>query len=137
MCDWDAFRSGNRLRLPEDKFDLDAVAQLEAAGFPAIAPLLDDLIAWVADGNWPVAQPVADLLVSTGAGAIPALRQVLQGGDAIHQYFALLLVADRLPLDIVTALRGDLKQLVTSPSLDQIREGVLELANGILQKLAN
>ncbi|WP_455272812.1 DUF5071 domain-containing protein [Rhizobium herbae] len=125
------------MRLPEDKFDLDAVAQLEAAGFPAIAPLLDDLVAWVADGNWPVAGPVADLLVSTGDGAIPALRNVLQGRDAIHQYFALLLVVDRLPPDVATLLRGDLKQLVTSPSLDQIREEVSELADGILQKLAN
>ena len=125
------------MRLPEDKYDLDAVTQLEAAGFPATAPFLDDIVAWVADGNWPVARPVADLLVSTGAGAIPALRQVLQGSDAIHQYFALLMVVDRLPLDVAALLNGDLKQLVTSPSLDQVREGVLELADAILQKLGN
>lgn len=125
------------MRLPEDKFDLDAVTQLEAAGFPAIAPFLDDLIAWIADGNWPVARPVADLLVSTGAGAVPALRQVLQGSDANHQYFALLLVVDRLPPDVAALLHGDLKHLVTSPSLRQIQEEVPELAEGILQKLGN
>ncbi|WP_428427997.1 DUF5071 domain-containing protein [Pararhizobium sp.] len=125
------------MRLPEDKFDLDAVTQLEAAGFPATAPFLGDLIAWIADGNWPVAVPVADFLVSAGAGAIPALRKVLQGRDAIHQYFALLLVVDRLPPDVAALLHGDLKQLVTSPSLDQIREEVPELAERILQKLGN
>jgi hypothetical protein len=134
---WDAFRKENKMRLPEDKFDLDAVAQLEAAGFPAIAPFLDDLVAWIADGNWPVAGPVAALLVSAGDAAVPALRGVLQRRDAIHQYFALLLVVDRLAPDVAALLHGDLKQLVASPSLDQIREGVPELAGGILQKLGN
>ncbi|MGO8094440.1 DUF5071 domain-containing protein [Rhizobium leguminosarum] len=67
------------MRLPGDKFDLDAV------GFPVIAPFLDDLVAWVADGNWPVASPVADLLASIGADAVPALRQALQRSDAIHR----------------------------------------------------
>ncbi|OAV51858.1 hypothetical protein A6U98_29635 [Rhizobium sp. WYCCWR10014] len=128
---------GDEMRLPEDKFDLDAVAQLAAAGFPAIAPVLDDLVVWVADGNWPVATPVADLLVSTGTGAIPALRQVLQGSDAIHQYFMLLLVANRLPPDTAAALRGDLERLATKPTTDQIREGVSELAENILQKRGN
>ncbi|WP_082928023.1 DUF5071 domain-containing protein [Rhizobium bangladeshense] len=102
-----------------------------------MAPFLDDLVSWVADGNWPVARPVADLLVSTGAGALPALRQVLQGSDAIHQYFMLLLVANRLPSDIAAVLRGDLERLATKPSTDQFREGVSELAEDILQKLGN
>lgn len=123
------------MRLPEDKFDLDAVSKLEAAGYPAIAALLDDLVAWTADGNWPVARPVADLLVSTGAGAIPALRRVLHGSDPIHQHFVLLLVISRLSPDAVAALRSDLEELTTSPTLDQIQEGVSELAGRILQKL--
>ncbi|MBB2673454.1 UNVERIFIED_ORG: hypothetical protein GGE44_003019 [Rhizobium esperanzae] len=123
------------MRLPEDKFDLDAVAKLEAAGYPAIAPLLDDLVAWIADGNWPVARPIADLLASTGTGAVSALRGVLHGGDPSHQYFVLLLVASRLSSDVVAVLRGDLEQLVTSPSVEQIQEGVSELAGGILHKL--
>jgi Domain of unknown function (DUF5071) len=129
--------NGDEMRLPQDKFDLDAVAQFVAAGFPAIAPFLDDLVIWVADGNWPVARPVAELLVLTGVGALPALRQVLQGSDAIHQYFMLLLVVNRLPPDIATALRGDLEHLATKPSADQFREGVSELAEDILQKLGN
>ncbi|MHC2364147.1 DUF5071 domain-containing protein [Rhizobium leguminosarum] len=121
------------MRLPEDKSDLDAVAQLAAAGLPAIAPFLDDLVAWVADGNWPVARPVADLLVSTGRGAISALRPVLRGNDAIHQYFVLTLVVCQLSRDDVAALRADLERLATKPTTDQIREGVSDLAEEILQ----
>lgn len=127
----------DKMRLPKNKFDLDAVTKLGLAGFPAIAPFLDDLVAWIADGNWPVAKPVADLLVSIGAGSIPALRQVLQGSDAIHQYFVLLLVVDRLPPDAATLLRHDLKQIATSPTLEQVREHFSELAEGILVKLGN
>jgi hypothetical protein len=80
---------------PANKFDLDAVYELDAAGYPAIAPLLDDLIAWTADGNWPVARPIADLLVSTGAATIPVVRGVLRGTDPIHQYF----ISSVLPID--------------------------------------
>ncbi|NZD50191.1 DUF5071 domain-containing protein [Rhizobium leguminosarum] len=127
--------NGSKMRLPGDKFDLDAVAQLAAADFPAIVPFLDDLVAWVADGNWPVARPVADLLVSIGADAVPALRQVLQGSDAIHQHFVLLLVGSRLSPDVAAALLGDLERLAGSPTPDQVREGVSELAEIILQKL--
>ncbi|WP_075292613.1 DUF5071 domain-containing protein [Pararhizobium arenae] len=127
--------NGDKMRLPVNKYDLDAVEKLGAADFPAITPLLDGLAAWIADGNWPVAKPIADLFVATGAAAIPALRRVLQGNDAIHQRFALLLVIDRLPPATAGLLRSDLEQMVRSPTLDQVREDVAELAERILRKL--
>lgn len=123
------------MRLPRDKYDLDAVAQLTAARFPEVAPLLDDLVAWIADGDWPIARPISDVLVSAGSGAIPALLKVLQGDDAIHQHFVLSLVVCRLSRDEAAALRGDLERIATRPTIDQVREGVAELAEDILQTL--
>jgi len=123
------------MRLPKDKFDLEAVSELKAAGYPVYAPLLDGLADWVADGNWPVATPVADLLVSAGAGALPVLQRVLQGNDSNHQCFVLELVVGRLSPDVVAALRVILEKLSTSPNQDQIGEGVPDLAIDILQAL--
>jgi hypothetical protein len=127
-------RKMSALRLPQNKFDLDAVSTLQTVGYPDIAPLLDDLVDWIADGNWPVAKPLADLLVSIGPPAIPALRRVLQGADAIHQYFSLLLVVTRLSPEIIVLLRSDLKRIVDAPTAVQIREGVSELAGEILHE---
>ena len=126
-----------RALLPKNKFDLDAVSKLQTLDCREIEPLLEDLVAWIADGNWPVAKPLADLLVSVGRPAIPALRKLLQGADATHQYFSLLLVVSKFPPDVSALLQNDLKKIVEAPTVEQNLEGVSELAADVLRKLGN
>jgi Domain of unknown function (DUF5071) len=123
--------------LPQDKHDLDAVSKLQAEGYPNIAPLLDDIIYWIADGNWPVAPPMADFIVSVGPPAIPALRRVLQGEDVVHQYFCLFLVVSKFSPDLIALLQRDLEQIVDAPTADQVLEEVPILAGEILRTLSD
>jgi hypothetical protein len=51
---------------------------VQDAGYAPAVPILDQLLGWVADGNWPVAEPMADFLATVGEPIVPALKKVLE-----------------------------------------------------------
>ncbi len=67
--------------IPEDKFDTDAVARAAGLGFPAINPILPDLLVWVQDATWPVAQDLFPLLVKAGPEIAPHINSIFEGDD--------------------------------------------------------
>ena len=111
-----------RTLLPRGKFDVRAVRAIAEAGYPAIAPILDDLLDWTADGNWPVARPLADYLVTLGDPLVAPISRVLHGSDGSHKMNCIRLIARDLPLDILRKLEADLRQLADQPSEDDRRE---------------
>ena len=108
--------------LPRDKFDVGSVRAIAAAGYPAIAPILDDLVDWTADGNWPVAQPLADFLITLGEPLAAPVSRVLRGTDGSHKENCIRLVVSRLPTDVLGKLEDDLRRLAERPSEDERRE---------------
>jgi hypothetical protein len=107
-----------RRLLPRDKFDVDAVRGIAEAGYPAIAPILDELLDWTADGNWPVAQPLADYLVTLGEPLVAPVARVLRGSDGSHKENCIRLIVRRLPAETLAKLEKDLRQLADRPSED-------------------
>ena len=85
------------------------------AGYPAIAPILDDLMQWTADPNWPVAPPLIDYLATLGAPMIEPIRRILNGGDDGHKFVCLRGMVRELPLSARIALRDDLRRLADTP----------------------
>lgn len=55
-----------RAFLPRDKHDLDNLQLLKNLGWPAIEPVLPDLLEWVQHMNWPVARSLAPFLAGLG-----------------------------------------------------------------------
>ncbi|MDO3436586.1 DUF5071 domain-containing protein [Rhizobium sp. CBN3] len=104
--------------LPCHKHDLAAVSAIEKAGFPAVAPILDDLLAWIADGNWPVARPLARFLASLGNPIVEPVMHVLAGKDSGWKYFCLDLIVRHLPADSIGRLHEVLYQLAINPNDD-------------------
>ncbi|MGO8015336.1 DUF5071 domain-containing protein [Rhizobium leguminosarum] len=121
--------------VPRDKHDIAALSGIESAGYPAIAPILDDLLAWTADGNWPVAQPLARFLVTLGTPIVDPLLRVLRGNDSSQKYFCFQLIVEKLSVEVLRALENDLQRLVDRPSKTDQLEGVDELAREALQRL--
>jgi hypothetical protein len=116
-----------RSLLPRDKFDVDAVRAIADTGYPAIAPILDDLLDWTADGNWPVARPLADFLVTVGEPLAAPLSRLLRGdgtpkghclGDGSHKEHCLRLLTRKLPIDVLSKIEDDLRLLAEQPSKD-------------------
>ncbi|MBB2752274.1 UNVERIFIED_ORG: hypothetical protein GGI57_002977 [Rhizobium aethiopicum] len=121
--------------VPRDKHDVAAVSSIEKAGYPAVAPILDDLVGWTADGNWPVAVPLARFLASLGEPIVEPVSRVLKGNDPTHKYFCLILIVRHLPPEIVEKLRETLCQLSTNPNDDDRAEDVDTLAREVVERV--
>ncbi|MBP1859585.1 DUF5071 domain-containing protein [Rhizobium herbae] len=118
--------------IPKSKHDLEAVDALREASLSSIIPILDDLLDWTADGNWPIAKPLADFLVSIGAPLKPAVQRVLQGDDGPFKYFCLHLIVAQWPRDLKEDFQKELLRLVEYPSDHDIAEELPEVAEEIL-----
>ncbi|WP_246707290.1 DUF5071 domain-containing protein [Mesorhizobium sp. NZP2077] len=121
--------------IPRDKHDLDAVTAIREAGYPAIAPILDGLMKWTADGNWPVARSLAPFLATLGRPIIDPVLRVLRGNDPTFKYFCLVTIVSTLPIDTLKALEIDLEGLAVNPSRLDKAEGVHEEAEAALLRL--
>lgn len=121
--------------IPSDKFDLDAVRALQSVDVRAIAPMLDELLAWTADSNWPVARPLADFLVELGEPLVDPLTRILRGTDGSHKEHTIRLVVSRLPVEILARLEPELRRLAEHPSVDEVREEADAAARRALTRL--
>jgi hypothetical protein len=124
-----------RSLLPRDKFDVDAVRAIADAGYPAIAPILDELVDWTADGNWPVARPLADYLISLGDPVAAPVSRVLRSSDGSHKENCLRLIVSGLPLETIRKLEDELRRLAVQPTEDDRREEAAVAAREALARL--
>ena len=70
-----------RKLLPTNQDDVAAVAQLATLGYPAVEPILVDMLKWIRIPVWPVCQPMAAFLAHIGPVMLPAIQQVLRSHD--------------------------------------------------------
>ena len=120
--------------LPKGKLDTAAVERLRQAGYPAIEALLAELLTWMQDLNWPVAQDLRPLLADIGAPLAPHVRSVLQTDDDIWKYWTVIgVVAESNPLTL--ALRPELERLASLPTEGEREERVDVVARNILRRL--
>ncbi len=123
-----------RLLLPQHKADVERASAIVARGYPRVAPVLPELIAWLQDGNWPVAHVVAPFLATIGTPLLPEIRRVLQTTDDIWKYWLLAGVVAESP-DLAHALRDDLTRLASAPTAGEAAEEVDLVAREILGSL--
>jgi proteasome lid subunit RPN8/RPN11 len=98
------------------KSDVELIPLIIEAGYPAIAPMLDELVDWTADPNWPVAVPLMDYLATLGDPVIGPIQRVLRGDDSDHKYSCLAGIVFRLTPGIREQLKDDLERLAQSPT---------------------
>jgi pimeloyl-ACP methyl ester carboxylesterase len=87
-------------------------------GYPEVASLLPDLVAWLQDLNWPGALTIAEFLVSIGAPVLPHIKAVLASQDRIWQYWIITEVVVHLEPDVVATLVPELKALAMQDDED-------------------
>jgi hypothetical protein len=49
--------------LPRDKHDFERVEQLKTQPLVNLRSILPELFVWLQDGNWPISDPIADILL--------------------------------------------------------------------------
>ena len=119
--------------VPKNKFDTSAVAAAERVGLPALDSVLPQLLEWLQDYNWPVAQPVANLLSGAGLEIVPHIQNVLNSNDTMWKYWLLSALIPRLGLEVREALRPQIRRLAQNPTKDEQLEEVDARAKDLLE----
>ena len=112
--------AGDRLRrkelrklLPTNKDDLVAVEALVRLGYPAVQPLLHDLLKWIRVESWSVAKPIADFLVIIGPALAPEVGRVLASRDDLWKSAVLKNIVTDWPTDAIRQLSPQLFMIAT------------------------
>ena len=119
--------------VPADRHDIAAAERAVAAGYPAVAPVLGELLTSLQDCNYPVAFILSPFLASIGVALAPHVRTVLCSNDDVWKYWVLeRLVAPNPPL--IEALRPELERIFQSPSAGEVNDEVLLRVTDILSR---
>jgi len=121
-----------RSLLPQHKRDYEGAHAIVALGYPAVAPVLPELLEWLQDGNWPISHSIARLLAAIGEPIVPHVRRVFASADGSWKYWCIVRLVRWLPPEVAETLRPDLQRLAYHPTADDRSEEVDEQAREAL-----
>lgn len=104
-------------------------------GYPAVASVLPDILGWMKDLNWPVAQVFQPFLAGVGEPLAPFIRDVLSGTDDIWKFWIVTSIVRESP-SLAAALLPELQRIADSPSIGEQSEGVSQVARELLRSPA-
>ena len=124
-----------RTLLPRNKSDLANARAVVALGYPAVAPVLPDLLKWLRDCNWPVSRPIGDFLATLPEQLAPVIWNVLRDDDDIWTYWCIVRLISAMPPDIAEQFRPELTRLAERPTPAEHSEELHEVAQEAIQSL--
>jgi len=110
--------------LPEGKHDVKRARALVKLGYPTVIPVLPELLGYMLDANWPIAQVMRPFLTSIGEPLAPYVRDVLATDDTIWKIWVMEIVGDSPAL--AAALYSEIQQLAAMIPKDEDEEWLLE-----------
>ena len=122
-----------RQLLPKDKLDVAGARGIVALGYPAVAPVLPELLEWLQDCNWPVSRPIGEFLVTIPEAVAPLIWDVLRGDDDIWKYWCIVCLIGRMPVGVAEQFRGELTRLAERPTAAERLEELDEVAREALE----
>nr|WP_145404029.1 DUF5071 domain-containing protein [Paenibacillus xylanexedens] len=124
-----------RTMLPKDKFDIESIEKLDKRSNDELRDILPELMEWLQDRNWPISQPVEDLLLRFGDELIPHIQNVFQTRDPQWEYFMLTGLISRLSLECLRMLKPDLERILEHPTDNEALEELEDVIVLLLNKL--
>jgi len=117
--------------IPKDKFDLKPISTLMEISEDEIQPILPDLLFWIADMNWPVAEPMVNVLTRFPSSIVPLIKDRLKPSetDEDWKYFIITSLIPELPVDAQKLLTDDILRIIQNPSDGEIAGEVVNVAN--------
>jgi hypothetical protein len=119
--------------IPVTKFETKKASALVQIGFPAIEPVVPQILEWLQDRNWPVSRVFEPFLVRVGAPLAPYIRPILAGHDDVWKYSLLHVVSQST--ELAYALRPELERIAATPSEGESSEEVDDMALEILEAI--
>lgn len=102
----------------------NAAIVLKTIGYPGVKPIIQELLEWIQDMNWPGAQEIVDLLITVDDEIVPYVRKVLKSGDGIWIIWLLSEVVSKWNTELKKQIKDDLYKLSVTSENNLIIEGV-------------
>ncbi len=122
--------------IPKDKFDVVSVERLKNIDPSEITPVSIQLLEWIQDINWPVAQKLILVLPRFCKQLVPGIKQILSDkvNDVIWKYWIVTYLLDKFPAELLKDLRAELSALASTDSTDEDEKELAEEAQALLMK---
>ena len=119
--------------IPKDKSDNSCIEKLKKINIDEVEPILGELLKWIQDINWPIAQELVAILPRFSSKLIPHIRCVFESDDDIWKCYTLCLLKD-FPVDSVKLLHSDIVRIAKFPTNGEMEEGANEYAIEVIRK---
>jgi hypothetical protein len=129
----DADPSDLQWLIPRNKGDFDRAHAVVALGYPAVEPILPELLRWLRDMNWPITRVLGAFLAGIGAPLAPYLRRILSGDDGTWKYWIIgsVIGANR---ELFELFKDDLQRMANNPTPEERTEEIDQQAREILEE---
>jgi hypothetical protein len=120
--------------VPENKFDMVAVKNLQVATDVEVTAKISELLTWLQDMNWPVAVHINERLISLGAPLVKPIEEILDGNDTMWKYWIITYLISKTSPEVKTRLRPKLVSLEKNPTDGEIVDEVNIAASEVLKQ---
>ncbi|MGC5327139.1 DUF5071 domain-containing protein [Brevibacillus sp. SYSU BS000544] len=105
--------------IPKDKMDTETVERLLDLDSDQLQPVIPELMEWMQNINWPVAQILPKILLKCGKRIIPELKRILNSGDDTWQFACIGWIIKELPNEVLIEIVPELRRLAFNPSANE------------------
>ena len=114
--------------VPKDKHDISNIDKLYSLSDEEMKPIVYDLLEWIQDYNWPVAQELIPLLKEREDIIFPYMSDILRGDDFMWKYWIMDLIIPDFSFEHKNSLKDDILLLINDPDIDEDTESIREIA---------
>lgn len=114
--------------VPKDKHDISNIDKLYSLSDEEMKPIVYDLLEWIQDYNWPVAQELVPLLKEREDIIFPYMSDILRGDDFMWKYWIMDLIIPGFSFEHKNDLKDDILVLINDPDIDEDTESIREIA---------
>ncbi|MFZ4913606.1 DUF5071 domain-containing protein [Paenibacillus sp. S29] len=121
--------------MPQHKHDLERVELLKKQPIEKLKPILPEILEWLQDGNWPIAEPIENVLLNFEEELIPYIREIFSTNDGCWKYFLLHGLIRKLPDYTLKELKADLNRMLNTPTEDEKQEELDDILIELLERV--
>lgn len=126
----------NRL-IPQNKFDTSTIKQLEHIKTEQISTISMQLLEWIADMNWPVAQELIKVLPRFHKELMIDIKYILSDkvDDSIWKYWIINSLLPLFPPDGQTVFLPDIQRLAAMAASNEDEKDPIDAAKTFIESL--
>lgn len=123
-----------KLLLPKDKFDDSNLDKIRQLNDDELEPIIFDLLEWLQDYNWPIADRILQILIARQSLALPYISKIFKSDDIIWKYWIMKLFIPELDPNYRILFRNDIEYLASLTAQDEDTIMVVNSAKECLDK---